>query len=207
MRNNNPDILMKPGDLAKEAGILTSRISYYTSLKLLTVGEYTDGGQKLYWKNETSLQLKKIDTLVRRGLHLDQIREKIGKDKKEKNILVIDDEPSVGELIVDLMQDHARVHVHVVHDGFAAGLKLKEYFPDLIILDLNLPGVDGFEVCKKIKEDELQSDTRILAVTGYDSEENYKRIKEQGADDYLAKPFETGELRKKIMKMLKRKRR
>lgn len=199
---NEDTMLMKPGDLAHEAQVLPSRISYYSSLGLLPVGGYTEGGQKLYRKKEIIVQLKRIERLIHRGFRLDQIHERIGKDKKRKKILVIDDEPSVGELVQEILVDHLKTHIEIVLDGFAAGLKLQEYFPDLIVLDLNLPGVNGFEVCHRIREDELQYEVKILAVTGYDSEENYKRIIEQGADDYLPKPFQAEELFKKIAKLL-----
>ncbi len=52
-----------------------------------------------------------------------------------------------------------------------------------------MPGMDGFEVCKRIKENPLSSQIKILAITGYDTEENKDRILEAGADGYMAKPF------------------
>ncbi|MFH1379633.1 MAG: response regulator [bacterium] len=200
---DNPDMLMKPGDLAHIAQVLPSKITYYTSLGLLGVGEYTEGGQKLYRKGESIVQLKRIEKLTNKGYSLDEIHGKIARNKNEKRILIIDDEPTVGELIKDLLADMLKCDLHIVLDGFAAGLKLQEYFPDLIILDLNLPGVNGFDICRKIRQDELQLGVRILAITGYDSEENYRRIIECGADDYLPKPFHAEEVLAKIFTLLR----
>lgn len=75
-------------------------------------------------------------------------------------------------------------------DGFEAGKKAVSFLPDLIILDLKLPGIDGFQVCKNIRNEEKLKNTKILAITGYDTPENKKKILECGADDFLAKPFE-----------------
>lgn len=199
---NHDDIILKPGDLAREVHILPSKISYYTSLGLLRVAEYTEGGQKLYPRRESIIQLKRIEKFINRGLRLEEIHSLIGISTKGRKILVIDDEPTVGEVLKDLFSGKSHVEVQVVMDGFAAGLKLQEYFPDLIILDLMLPGVDGFAVCKKIRGNELHYGVKILAITGYDSEENYRRIIECGADDYLPKPFQADEIIVKIYKLL-----
>ena len=62
--------------------------------------------------------------------------------------------------------------------------------PDLIILDLFMPGMDGFEVCGRIKENPANADIKVLIFTGNDSKENRERIMAQGADDYLVKPVD-----------------
>ena len=60
--------------------------------------------------------------------------------------------------------------------------------PGLILLDLYMPGIDGFEVCRKVKENPATAHIKILAVTGYANDENRERVMGAGADDYLAKP-------------------
>ena len=79
-------------------------------------------------------------------------------------------------------------------DGFEAGVKVMGFRPGLVILDLFMPGMDGFEVCKRIKENSSVSGIKILAITGYDTEENRERILRAGADGYLAKPVERSAL-------------
>ncbi|MBD3271133.1 MAG: response regulator [Elusimicrobia bacterium] len=194
---------LKSGEIAQKAGILTSKLAYYTSLGLVQVARHTEGGQKLYAEEDTLVQLKRIEKLNTRGFSLEEIKNRIGTDQQIKRVLVVDDEPTVGEIITDMFADDTHIEVKTVQDGFAAGLILQEYFPDLIILDLRLPGIDGFEICKKIREDYLHYGVFILAVTGYDSEENYKRIIECGASDYLAKPFETHDMFDRIVKLLR----
>jgi len=77
----------------------------------------------------------------------------------------------------------------VASDGFEAGLKVMEFNPGLIILDLFMPGMDGFEVCKRIKGNPETSHIKILAITGFDTKENRNRIMAAGADAYMTKPF------------------
>ncbi len=69
------------------------------------------------------------------------------------------------------------------------GGKVATFKPGLIILDLVMPQMSGFEVCRLIKEDPQTSHIKILAVTGYDTEENRDKIMKAGADDYMAKPL------------------
>jgi len=82
----------------------------------------------------------------------------------------------------------------VASDGFAAGIQVAEFKPGFIILDLLMPGMDGFEVCKRIKGNPETSHIKILAVTGYDTTENRDRIMAEGADAYMTKPFDLNTL-------------
>jgi DNA-binding response OmpR family regulator len=72
----------------------------------------------------------------------------------------------------------------------------------LVILDLVMPRVDGFEVCRRIKTDQATWGTKVLVVTGYPEE--VERAKEYGADDYLVKPFPVEELREKVWNLMRR---
>ena len=119
-----------------------------------------------------------------------------------KKILVIDDEPEISELVKDLIRDKFPNEVRVVYDGFSAGRILNDFMPDLVVLDLLLPGINGFEVCKEIKRDPFLKDTKVLTVTGYDTEEHRKKIFEAGADDYLPKPMDIKIFYEKIAKLL-----
>jgi DNA-binding response OmpR family regulator len=71
-----------------------------------------------------------------------------------------------------------------------SGIRQVDAFrPELIILDLNLPGVDGFQICEKIRSDPAKKDIKILAITAYDKIDTKEQIFESGADEYLVKPF------------------
>ena len=121
-----------------------------------------------------------------------------------KKILIVDDDSQIQKVLTNVLSAQ-KYETAVASDGFEAGVKVTEFKPGLIILDLFMPGMDGFEVCKRIKENPLSSQTKILAITGYNTKENRDRIMEAGADGYMAKPFLKGELLQQIEALLNNK--
>jgi CheY-like chemotaxis protein len=108
-------------------------------------------------------------------------------------ILVVDDDPVILELVTGLLKSVKKGYkIFTAADGFEAGRLLGLHDPQLVVLDLKLPGIDGFEVCRQIKEQ--HSRTRVLAITGYDNEENRRKIMKAGADAFLGKPFRMAKL-------------
>lgn len=105
-----------------------------------------------------------------------------------KKILIVDDDPLIQDLLTKMLSKGG-YKTEIAADGFDAGFKIKDFKPGLIILDLIMPGMDGFEVCTRVKENSETSHMKILAITGYDTKENRDRIMAAGADDYLAKPL------------------
>ena len=132
---------------------------------------------------------------------VDPVTEQAGPGRTELRILVVEDEAAIADgLKVVLTSDGYAVDV--VSDGLDA-LRWAETYPyDLVILDVILPGVDGFEVCKRLREARF---TRpILMLTALDSVEDRVNGLDQGADDYLAKPFAVAELRARIRALRRR---
>lgn len=198
-----PKKLLKISEVAKLVGVLPSTIRYYTDIGLLKSKGETKGGHRLYDANEVTIIVNKIKFLSSKGLTMEEIKKEILTKADSKKILVIDDEPEVGNLVKDVVAEKfPSAEVKVVLDGFTAGQVLSQYLPDLIILDLMLPGINGFEVCKQIRRMKFLNGVKILAVTGYDTTENRARIIEAGADDYLAKPMDINALSQKIKNML-----
>jgi CheY-like chemotaxis protein len=197
--------LLKISEIANEAGVLPSTIRYYTDLGLLIVKGETPGGHRLYDRESTLSAIRKIQFLNKQGHTMEDIKRELSASKKKK-ILVIDDEPETGDIITELVKlKFPEDEVRVVCDGFTAGRVLGEYLPDLIILDLMLPGVNGFEVCRQIRESKFLEGVKILSITGYDSPEHRQRIMDCGANDYLAKPMDLKVLTEKISQLLKQK--
>jgi len=182
--------LLKISEMAQKADVLVSTIRYYTDIGLLKAASTTEGGHRLYEETPTLDRLNKIKRMVSKGLTLPEIQTHIEEEVSTKKILVVDDEPEVVEFIKDLLADQFSHQLQSAYDGFTAGRLVQVFAPDLVILDLLLPGVDGFQVCKMIREDPEMSRTKILAVTGYDSEDIRQKIIDSGADDYLGKPLE-----------------
>ena len=118
-----------------------------------------------------------------------------------KKILIVDDDPQIQELISEMLSAH-QYETEVASSGFEAGAKVMKFKPCLIILDLIMPEISGFKVCRSIKEDPDTSHIKILAITGYDTKENRDRIMEAGADGYLAKPVVMDTLLQQIEDLL-----
>jgi len=119
----------------------------------------------------------------------------------EKKILIVDDDPHLLDLLNEMLSAH-KYETETASSGFEAWIKVVKFKPGLIILDLIMPEMSGFEVCRRIKEDPDTSHIKILAVTGYDTEENRKKIMEAGADGYLAKPVEKEVLLRHVEELL-----
>ena len=118
-----------------------------------------------------------------------------------KKILVVDDDPGIQKLLNKILSSNG-YRRETASDGFEAGTKIMQFKPDLIILDLFMPGMDGFEVCRQIKESSNTSHIKILALTGYDSKENKERIMRAGADGYLVKPVGKSVLLKNVKNLI-----
>ncbi len=121
---------------------------------------------------------------------------------EEKKILIVDDEPKVQKYLNKMLSSNG-YRIELASDGFEAGIKTIQFKPDLMILDLFMPGMDGFEVCKQIKENTNTSHIKVLAYTGHDIKENKDKIMRAGADGYLAKPVSKSMLLQSLKDLLK----
>src|SRR5882724_4917178 len=175
--------LLKISEMAQKADVLVSTIRYYTDIGLLKAAMTTEGGHRLYEEAPTMDRLNKIKKMVAKGMTLPEIQTHIDEEMSTKKILVVDDEPEIVDFIKDLLAGTIPHKLESASDGFIAGKLVHQFGPDLVILDLLLPGVDGFQVCKSIREDPDSKNVKILAVTGYDSPEIRTKILDSGADD------------------------
>jgi two-component system, OmpR family, response regulator VicR len=117
-----------------------------------------------------------------------------GLKEKSYSILVVDDDEHIIEFLrAALDSRYSDIIVWDAQDGFSAGKLLAEKLPDLVILDMKLPGIDGCQVSQLIRSDRRLKSTKILSITAYDSEESRKNARISGADDYLIKPFTSEE--------------
>lgn len=115
-------------------------------------------------------------------------------------ILVVDDEPSIGE-VVSLYLEQAGYQVTVVRDGQAALDAIARVQPDLVVLDLMLPKVDGLEITRRLR---TQGDKPIIMLTARKEETDRIVGLEMGADDYVVKPFSPRELVSRVKAVLRR---
>jgi PleD family two-component response regulator len=120
---------------------------------------------------------------------------------QRKKILIVDDEPRVLKVLNKMLSLHG-YQIEEALDGFEAGVKIMSFKPELLILDLYMSGMDGFELCKRIKSNPNTSHIKIIVYTGFDSEENKDRIMKAGAEGYLVKPVDESILLQNIEDLL-----
>ena len=133
------------------------------------------------------------------------MKETIQQEKKikEEEILIIEDDPDIASLIArELHKFH--YSVRIATDGQKGAAEVRQQPPDLIILDLMLPELDGWQVCRLIKADPNTKAIPILILTALGEEADRVRGLELGADDYLVKPFSLKELMARVRALLRR---
>lgn len=121
----------------------------------------------------------------------------------KQKILVVDDEPDLVELVKDVLERNDYLVISARNADLAIK-KVRESKPDLIILDLNLPGIGGIEVCRILKRDKKTSAVPIIMLTVKSTETDKIAGLEAGADDYMTKPFSTAELVARTRAVLRR---
>jgi excisionase family DNA binding protein len=112
----------------------------------------------------------------------------------KRKVLLVDDDAELVELIHKVLEEDGRFEVRIAANGFDAGMMVKEYRPDLIVLDVMLPDINGKEVCQRVRADPSLEDVRILCISGMIEEDKIQELKLSGADDFLHKPFVIEEL-------------
>jgi excisionase family DNA binding protein len=117
----------------------------------------------------------------------EELREGSGRPK----VLVVDDEASIRDAFTEHLASRSRPYeVLPAADGFEAGRLMATFRPDVVLLDLKMPGIDGFQICRTIKADPETANTAVIAMTGYYTPETEARALECGALRCFAKPIE-----------------
>jgi len=119
----------------------------------------------------------------------------------KKRILVIEDQDSLLKLESILLTAKG-FEVKAVADGQSALLALNEQSPDLVLLDIMLPDLSGFEICRRIKKNPESVHVPVIIVTARKSREDMDRGEKVGADEYITKPFKSAVLIETIQKLL-----
>jgi len=119
-----------------------------------------------------------------------------------RKALIVDDDEELVELIRDVFDADGRFDVRVANNGFDAGMMVKEYKPDIIVLDVMLPDINGKEVCQRVRSDSTLDDVRIICISGMVEADKIDDLKEAGADDFMQKPFEVDSLFARVCELL-----
>jgi two-component system phosphate regulon response regulator PhoB/two-component system alkaline phosphatase synthesis response regulator PhoP len=120
-----------------------------------------------------------------------------------ERILVVEDEITIAELVAEALKRRG-YRVEMAHDGDNGLLAAETSLPDLVILDVMLPGMDGWEVCRRIRENPSTRNTPVLMLTARREERDLLAGFDVGADDYMKKPFSVNELAARVRSLLRR---
>jgi len=110
-------------------------------------------------------------------------------------VLIVDDELEWQELLTEVIGGATdNVYIESAVDGYEARQKVRWFKPDIVLLDLGMPGIDGVELCQTIKSDPQTRSIRIIAITGKATQENIDNLLAAGAEHCLGKPLDYNEL-------------
>lgn len=121
---------------------------------------------------------------------------------EKKKILIIDDEVNMRHAIARLLNTERRYDIQEASDGFEAEKKIKEFSPHLIILDIRMPGMHGYEVCLKIRGNPALADVKIVGISGISGKIGEAMMSVLGADCFFEKPFDNDKFKNKIAALL-----
>jgi excisionase family DNA binding protein len=151
---------------------------------------------------------KKLTFVVTPGGHrrfrLEDIQQFLSDSKKisiknDPTVLIVDDDAQHSRFLSDFFSEFKpEIKTVVADNGFSAADLLHRNRPKLVLLDLMMPGMDGFDVCKHIKMDTIGRDIPVIAMTGFPSTENVERILRAGAESCQSKPIDLSQLRLRI---------
>ncbi len=184
--------------------ILTvSQAGKYCKVSPKTIINWIDAGHlKAYKTVGGHRRIKKDDLeqfLRQKGMPLPE-EEKADEKKK---ILVVDDDKIIVETIVQaLEEDEFGYEMISANDGFEAGLQVNHFKPDLLILDIMMPDISGYEVCQKLKSSPDTSDIKIIVLSAYLDDDAFTKMKEHGADACFSKPLPLEQLKYEVAKLL-----
>jgi len=123
----------------------------------------------------------------------------------KKKVLIVDDDPEIVELMVDLLSRDGRFETKTAFSGYDAGILTQQFRPDLILLDYMLPDVNGNVVCQTIRKNSEFENIKIIIVSGVVKQDEIDHLLKSGAEGFIRKPFSIIELTDKIATVLRMK--
>jgi len=144
---------------------------------------------------------KKEELLKNNVVDIDELR-KLKKYSIPRNILVVDDDPSVRNSLRRILELDG-YNVLLASEGADLSTAVSTHDLSIILLDINLPWIDGYELCKLMKADEVLRSIPVIFVSGYKSKNHIKRGFDVGCDDYITKPFNIEDISRAVKTLLK----
>lgn len=185
--------------------ILTSLESArYCHVSHKTLNNWVDSGKIRAYRTvggHRRIKLSDLEKFLREyKMHIHEDYE----DETRKRVLIVDDELLVRQTIAEsLREENEELVIETAADGFEAGMKVVVFRPNLVILDIKMPGLDGFQVCRQIKENAATKNAKIMVLTGYPEEGNLEKMYKSGADRCFEKPMPIVDLKKEALDLLR----
>ena len=120
----------------------------------------------------------------------------------KKKLLIVDDDQDLVDLMSDAFQRDGRFELRTANNGFDAGMQVKEFRPDIVVLDVMLPDLNGKLVCQHVRSDRSLDSVKILCISGMVEPSKVTELKESGANDFLQKPFTTDTLLERVCDLI-----
>lgn len=171
--------------VAKYLGVsLPTVVNWVNSDKL--AAHRTPGGHRRIARNEIIAFSREHDYPLS--------REFLDQDSSKRRVLIVDDEQDFSEMVRDYLELQEQFEVEVADSGFQAGFTVARFKPDIILMDLMMPDMDGFEVHRMLREDPDTRHIPVIACTAYRDRSVDDRIREECFDGFVEKPLKLDEL-------------
>ena len=118
-------------------------------------------------------------------------------------VLVVDDDPQIIELFMDVLQSDGRFEIATAQTGYEAGVLTQSFRPNVVVLDYMLPDINGNVVCRTIRENPELSHIRILIISGVVNPADVEQLRKVGADEFIKKPFNIDHVIGRIVALVK----
>jgi excisionase family DNA binding protein len=120
----------------------------------------------------------------------------------KRKLLIVDDDQELVDLLADTFARDGRFDIKTANNGFDAGMLVKEFRPDIVILDIMLPDINGKEVCQRVRSDETLESVKIICISGMVEQDKVADLRASGADDFMQKPFVVDKLLDRVCDLL-----
>ena len=120
----------------------------------------------------------------------------------KRKLLIVDDDEELVELMSEVFESDGRFDIKTANNGFDAGMLVREFRPDLVVLDVMLPDINGKEVCQRVRSDSSLEAVKILCISGMVEQDKIQELRESGANDFMNKPFTIDDLHRRCCHLL-----
>jgi excisionase family DNA binding protein len=183
--------------------LTTGEIGIYCNVTYRAVLKWISSGKLKAYRTPGNHSRVRVDEFLSfLGKYNIPIPEELRSFEIKKKILIVDDDQEMVDSIKRMLMMEDNYKIETAYDGFSAGQKFYQFKPDLVILDIKMPKLNGYEVCARIRSDPQNKEVKIIAISGVIDMAGAQEIKKLGANDYLSKPFDNTVLKRKIEKLL-----